>query len=76
MPDPTPITDALARLDPIPMDTAAVVGVASPTDAGVVAQAKIDVGQPGGWSVAAAAAWMRKAGWSVVGALTWTRRGE
>jgi hypothetical protein len=73
MPDTdTPLKDAIAKMDAFPENEVTIGGVYEQGgDAGGMIEGQKDIGKPGGWSMAAAAQWMKKAGWRATGVLKW-----
>jgi hypothetical protein len=75
MSDARPIRSAIEKLEDLPRDQVqAGVAAKAGGDVGAFVEAQKDIGRPGGWTLAAAGEWMRRAGWSAAGVLRWKRR--
>jgi hypothetical protein len=72
----TPIRDAVAKLDSLPVDQVQIGAVADQTDIGAAVEGRLDVGKPGGWSFAASASWWKTKGYQAAAFLRWKGRDE
>lgn len=68
---PEVLSSALKHAETVAPQTAEVGVVATHDDQGIVGSASIDLGKPGGWSFAAAGAWMRKQKGSIAALFKW-----
>lgn len=56
----------------LPQEQGGIGVVVQPSDVGVVASVRKDVGKPGGWSVAATGQWFKEAGYKAAAWIGWT----
>lgn len=69
----TPIRDQLAKIEKLPTNEAQIGLVAEHGDVGAQGSVSVDVGKPGGWSVAAAGQWLKQKGYTVAALVGWKR---
>jgi hypothetical protein len=67
--NPTPLKDAIAKLETIPGREGEIGVVATKDDAGVVGRVSQPIGKD--WSLAAEGSWWQRAGYRVAGLLRW-----